>query len=86
MAGWFEATRIELALICQALGVASVHDLGPQHLVARTIEASARFRLASDADPIGWMRINEVLKQLAGQYQVANAALKNLAGSLWTAD
>ncbi|PSR32060.1 MAG: FMN-binding glutamate synthase family protein [Sulfobacillus benefaciens] len=86
VAGWFEATRIELALICQALGVTSIHDLGPQHLIARSLEASARFHLASDADPLRWMRVNEALNQLVGQYQAANAILAHLADKLWVAD
>jgi NAD(P)H-dependent flavin oxidoreductase YrpB (nitropropane dioxygenase family) len=86
VAAWFEATRIELAMICQALGVTSIHDLGPQHLVARTIEASTRFRLASDADPLCWMRINEALNQLVAHYQASNAVLTHLADQPWFAD
>ena len=86
VAAWFEATRIELALICQALGVTSIHDLGPQHLVSRTMEASTRFRLASDADPLCWMRINEALNQLVAHYQASNAVLARLADQPWFAD
>lgn len=36
LADWFAASRAELDLLCQALGLGDVRDLGPRHLVADT--------------------------------------------------
>ncbi len=39
LTAWLEATRAELALLCQSLGVRGVGALAPRHLVADTVEA-----------------------------------------------
>lgn len=40
LANWLVATRDELALLCQSLGVGDVRDLGVRHLVAETPQAA----------------------------------------------
>jgi glutamate synthase domain-containing protein 2 len=46
LANWLIATRDELAILCQSLGVGDVHDLGVHHLVADTPQAARALGIA----------------------------------------
>lgn len=81
---WFEATRAELTLLCQALGVDCIQDLGPQHLVARTSEAARRFDIASDGEPVNWGQVKESLGELADHYEIVNDILGRVVQKIQT--
>jgi len=74
---WIKATRAELQLLSQAVGVDHVHQLAPHHLLARSDYARCLLTNARVKTPHSWA----LLGQLAGMtqsYEQLNAVLDHL--------
>lgn len=83
-ANWFLATAQELRLLCQALGVTDVGDIGRRHLVAYTREAARLFGLAFAGDP--GPTVGDSVAALVRGYRRLNRVLARLgrAASVWS--
>jgi tRNA-dihydrouridine synthase len=77
-ARWFHATAEELALICRAVGIRRIHDLGRQHLIARTPEAAWSLELAYDADRFQHAQYQHTLSALVASYQELQKTLRHI--------
>lgn len=79
LANWFEATKAELNVIGQALGIQSIGELAPSHLIARTPEAAKIFSIAGDMRPAGWTPAVHNVDSLVAHYQHINRILSRIS-------
>jgi hypothetical protein len=78
---WLRATRAELRLVAQAVGVSHIAALSPYHLIARTPAAEALLATARADAPTGW-RLSAGLRRLVSGYRDVSATLARTAGRL----
>ncbi|MDA8192812.1 MAG: FMN-binding glutamate synthase family protein [Thermaerobacter sp.] len=75
---WFAATRQELATIARALGLATLQQLNPDHLLARTAIAAEALNLAYDAIAPDWSDVAHKVDGLVKDYGRANRILTEI--------